>query len=200
MWQTFSSRYLSKFQRTVVISVWKSSSRNWKKTGTEPDWTAKNRTVGCSSSFSEIKNRLKLLATEPVWTGCNQFSVHLNNAHIFEEKRARIACSMAKMICYTKIQLCAISRTCVFWHLEVLYYHKKIIDSNYTLYMYNIVYNWFYLIYTRKILVPISFNWLQFKPVQTDLDRSFAIFCGFDPVFFCISALGNRLQLRFVQK
>ena len=183
MWQTFSSRYLSKFQRTVVISVWKSSSRNWKKTGTEPDWTAKNRTVGCSSSFSEIKNRLKLLATEPVWTGCNQFSVHLNNAHIFEEKRARIACSMAKMICYTKIQLCAISRTCVFWHLEVLYYHKKIIGSNYTLYMYNIVYNWFYLIYTRKILVPISFNWLQSKPVQTDLDWFFAVSTRFFFVF-----------------
>ena len=48
----------------VMVSVWKSGSRNWKKTTTEPNRTAKNQTVSCSSGFSEMKNRLELHVTE----------------------------------------------------------------------------------------------------------------------------------------
>ena len=45
----------------------------------------KNWTISCSLSFSEMKNILKPLATEPVWTDCNQVSVRLNNAHILSQ-------------------------------------------------------------------------------------------------------------------
>ena len=58
-------------------------------------------------------------------------------------------------------------------------------DNNYTLY--TIVYKWFCIIYTRKILVLlvlISFNLFLFKLVQTDSDCFFCVFfCGFSLVF-----------------
>ena len=75
--------------------------------------------------------------------------------------------------------------------------HNIFIGNNYT--PYTIVYNWFYLIYTRKIPVLIHFNWLQNETIQTDLDLFFVGFGGFG-LFFCISILCNWLQLQFVKK
>ena len=43
----------------------------------------------------------------------------------FEEKQPRNACDMAKMICYSKIQLCVMSCSCIFWHVENFYHHKN---------------------------------------------------------------------------
>ena len=53
----------------------RSSVLNQKKTGTGPDWTAKNRTSSCSSELSKNKNRSELDWTELVLSGSNRFPV-----------------------------------------------------------------------------------------------------------------------------
>ena len=92
----------------------------------------------------------------------------------FEEKRARIAWDMAKIVCYQKIRLLQQLIFVVFWDVEGSYHHKNFWVTYYTLY--TIVNNCFYVIYTRKIPVLISFNWLPLKLVGTSLDRFFAVF------------------------
>ena len=66
----------------------------------------------------------------------------------FEEKQARIAWDIAKIVCYHKIWLLQLVFV-VFWDVEDSYHHKNFWVTYYTLY--TIVYNWIYVIYTRKI-------------------------------------------------
>ena len=157
----------------------------------KPDQTKpqRNWTVSWSSGFSEIKNRTQLGQYEPVAIG---FQYILNKCTFwayFEEKRERIAWDMAKIVCYHKIWLLPQLVFVVFWDVEDSYHHKNFWVTYYTLY--TIVYNCFYVIYTRKIPVLISFNWLPFKLVQTSLDRFLQFFAVSVWFFFCIFVLGN---------
>ena len=75
---------------------------------------------------------------------------------------------MAKMICYSKIQLCVMSCNCIFWHVEYFYHHKNYMVSYYTLC--SIFYNWFY---RKKLLVFTCYDQNVKKLVATGLDQSF---------------------------
>ena len=131
-------KYIRTSYNSGSDNVSKFGSHNWKKTGPEPDQTVKSQMR--QLQFMVFRNK-KLHATGSVQIGCNRFTVPLKMRKFwayFEDKQARIAWSVAKMICYAEIRLCATSCTCVFWHLEDFYHHKNFIGKNYT--QYTIVY------------------------------------------------------------
>ena len=101
----------------------------------------------------------------------------------FEEKRAKIAWVMAKKICFSKIQLCMTSRSCIFVVLHNFFHHKNYTGTYYTLY--TIVYNWFHVKKNKK-----KYNFLCVM-TKCDLNRK----NWFWSWFFDIGVLGNRLWL-----
>ena len=112
----------------------------WTGKRLQPDWTATkcNQTTGCGCMLFGIKNHWKLSATG------FRYSLKIHTFWVyFEEKQPRNAWDMAKMICFGKIQLCAMSCSCIFWHVEYFYHHKNYMVSYYTLC--SIFYNWFYI-------------------------------------------------------
>ena len=99
----------------------------------------------------------------------------------FEEKQPRNRWDVAKMICYSKIQLCSTSHNCIFWVLDNFCRHKNFMGSYYTLY--TIVYNWFYVWNTTKIPVLVGLNRTEFSFYEVWTS------------FFGLAIIGNRLQL-----
>ena len=162
--------------RTIPInSVWKSGSRNRKKTTTELNWTAKKpdrqlqfRLFGNEKPLRTARNRVVLNWLQPV---------HGTTWAYSEEKRARIACSMAKTICYARIWLCAASCTCVFWYLENFYHHKNFIDKQ----LHTIYYGWQLILFNIyrfwSVLTGCSSN--QFKLIWTGFLQFFAVLVWF---------------------
>ena len=102
----------------------------WTEKRLQPDWTATecNWTAGCSCMLFRMKN-----CQRPSTTSFRYSSkIHTFWAY-FEEKQPRNAWDIAKMICYSKIRLCALSCSCIFWHVEYFYHHKNYMVSYYTL-------------------------------------------------------------------
>ena len=128
--------------------------------------TELDQTGGCSCMLFKQCNRTNLNRLQPV-----AHVILLRNAHIlcpFWEKWTRIAWVMAKMICFSKIWLCATSHNCIFWVLDNFYCHKNFMGSYYTLY--TIFYISFYVPNIIKIQVLISFYSLWQKLKKTSLD------------------------------
>ena len=141
-------------------SVLKSGSRNQKKTGTEPDRTAKSRTRQLQFGVFRNKNHIKTHATGSVRVGCNRFTVLLKNAHILSLFWGLT--DQNCMICGQNDMLRRNPTLCDFlylrfWHLEVFYHHKNFIGDNYTL---------------------CTIVYYSLQPVWTGLDRFFSVLTG----------------------
>ena len=99
--------------RLLVHSVERSSPCNWKKT---ENWT------GLDHLGPDWQLWLHAFQTaQPDRFGLVSHVIPLKNAHIwayFEEKWPRNGWDAAKTICYSKIQLCSTSHTCIFWVLD----------------------------------------------------------------------------------
>ena len=142
------------------------------------EWTGLDWTGGCSCMLSNN-------TTRPIWTNLDQLPAWYPSKirtfwAYFEEKWPRNGWHVAKMICYSKVQLCWTSHTCIFWVLDNFYHHKNFMGSYYTLY--TIVYNWFYVWNTAKIPVLAGLNKLQQIFCLSSLGWFGPVFCS--PIWF----------------
>ena len=114
------------------LNGWKTCPMGLTVTATKCNWTA-----GCGCMLFKIKNHQRPSATGLVVTSF-RYSLKIHTFLAYWN-----AWDMAKMICYDKIQLCAMSCSCIFWHVENFYHHKNYMVNYYTLC--SIFYNWFYI-------------------------------------------------------
>ena len=136
-----------KLMLMLILSVCKSGCMDRKKTKTRPDhnWLQPDHWLRLPA-FQNEKTAKRPVAIDQLQSVATGFRYALKTHTFwayFEEKRARNACAMAKTICYGKIRHCAMSCSCIFWHVENFYHHKNYMVNYCTLY--SIFYNWFYI-------------------------------------------------------